>query len=65
MRARAGLHGGRHLYDLVVVANNIPEMIIMIKHILVIESRTVLRTISIAGALAANVPAADARVEAA
>ena len=65
MRARAGLHGGRHLYDRVVVASNIPEMIGMIRHILVIDSRTVLRTMLIAGALADAAPAADARVEAA
>ncbi len=53
--------GGRHLYDRVVVASNIPEMIVMIKHIFMSESSTVLRTMLIAGMLA---DAAPARVEA-
>jgi len=65
VRTRAGLHGGRHLYDRVVVASNIPEMIVMIRHILVIDSCTVLRTMLIADALADAAPATDARVEAA
>jgi hypothetical protein len=65
VRARAGLHGGRHLYDRVVVASNIPEMIVMIRHILVSKSRTVLRTMLIAGTLADAAPAAGARVGAA
>ena len=54
--------GGRHLYDLVVVASNIPEMIVMIRHILMSESRTVLRPMIIAGTLA---DAVSARAEAA
>jgi hypothetical protein len=58
MRTRAGLHGGRHLYDRVVVTSNIPEMIVMIGDILVIESYTVLRTMIIADVLTDNVPAA-------
>jgi hypothetical protein len=53
------------LYDVVIVVSNISEMIVMIRHILVIDFRTVLRTMFIAGALVDNVPAADARVEAA
>jgi hypothetical protein len=60
--ARAGLHGGRHLYDAVIMVSNIPEMIVMIKHIFMSESSTVLRTMIIAAALA---DAAGARVEAA
>ncbi len=51
MRTRARLYGGRRLYDRVVVASNIPEMIVMIRHILVIDLRAVLRTMLIAGAL--------------
>jgi hypothetical protein len=47
------------------MASNILEMIVMILHILVCESRTVLRMMLTAGALADNVPAAGARVEAA
>jgi hypothetical protein len=65
VRARAGLYGGRHLYDRVVVASNIPEMIVMIRHILIGESGTVLRTMLIAGALADAAPAAPTRAEAA
>jgi hypothetical protein len=53
------------LYDVVIVVGNIPEMIVMIRHILVIDSRTVLRTILIAAALADAAPAAPTRVEAA
>ena len=53
------------LYDVVIVVGNILEMIVMIRHILVIDSRTVLRTMLIAGALADAAPAAGARVEAA
>jgi len=62
VRTRAGLLGGRYLYDLVVVASNIPEMIVMIRHILVVGFRTVLRTMLIADMLA---DAVSARVEAA
>jgi len=40
------------------MARNIPETIVMIRHIILVESRTVLRTMLIAGTLAANVPAA-------
>jgi hypothetical protein len=40
------------LYDVVIVVGNISEMIVMIRHILVIDSRTVLRTMLIAGVLA-------------
>ncbi len=47
------------------MASNILEMIGMIRHILVSEFCTVLRMMPIAGALADNVPAAGARVEAA
>jgi hypothetical protein len=50
------------LYDVVIVVGNILEMIVMIRHILVIDSRTVLRTMLIAGTLA---DAAPARAEAA
>ena len=49
---------------MVIVVGNILEMIVMIRHILVIDSRTVLRTMLIAGALDDSVPAADARAEA-
>ncbi len=52
------------LYDVVIVAGNISEMLVMIRHILVIDSRTVLQTMLIAGALADAAPAAGARVEA-
>jgi len=52
------------LYDVVIVVGNIAEMIVMIGHVLVIDSRTVLRTMLIAGALAGATPAAGARVEA-
>ncbi len=65
MRARAGLHGRRLLYDAVFLVSNILEMIGMIRHILVCESRTVLRMMLIAAGLADNVPAAGARAEAA
>ena len=44
------------------MASNIPEMIGMIRHIFVCESRTVLRMVVIAAALADAVPAAGARV---
>ena len=54
-----------HLYDRIVMTSNIPEMIVMIRYILVCEFRTVLRMMLIAGALADAVPAAGARVEAA
>ena len=37
---------------MVIVVGNIPEMIGMIRHILVIESRTVLRSMLIADVLA-------------
>jgi len=47
------------------MARNISEMIVMIKHILMSESNTVLRTMLIAGTLADAAPAAGARVEAA
>jgi hypothetical protein len=40
------------LYDVVIVVGNISEMIVMIRHILMIDSRTVLRTMFIAGVLA-------------
>ncbi len=50
----------RLLYDAVFMASNIPEMIVMIRHIHLVESRTVLRTMLIADA-----PAAGNRVEAA
>ena len=63
MRTRAGLYGGRHLYDRVVVASNIPEMIVMIRHILVIDLRAVLRPILITGTLADAAPAAPTRVK--
>ena len=62
MWARAGLHGGRHLYDRVVVASNISEMIVMIRYIFMSESRTVLRPMIIAAALADAAPAAGACV---
>lgn len=45
------------------MADNILEMIGMIRHILVIGSGTVLRMMLIAGALADTVPATGARVE--
>ena len=45
---------------MVIVVGNISEMIVMIRHILVIDFRTVLRTMLIAGALA---DAAPTRVE--
>ena len=65
MRARAGLHDGRHLYDVGIVVGNIPEMIVVIRHIFMSESGTVLRMI-LAGALADAAPAAaGARSEAA
>jgi hypothetical protein len=48
----------------VIVVGNISEMIGMIRHILIDEFGTVLRTM-LAGALADNVPAAPTRVEAA
>jgi len=47
------------------MAGNIPEMIGMIRHIFMSESRTVLRPIFIAGTLADAAPAAPTRVEAA
>jgi|LGVF01.1.fsa_nt_gb hypothetical protein len=47
------------------MASNIPEMIGMIRHILMSEFRTVLRMMFIAAALADAAPAAGARVEAA
>jgi hypothetical protein len=53
------------LYDVVIVVGNILEMIVMIRHILVIDSRTVLRPMLIAGILADAAPAAGARVGAA
>ena len=37
------------LYSVVIVMGNISEMIVMIRHTLVIDSRTVLRTISRCG----------------
>ena len=53
MLARAGLLVGRHLHDRVVVVSNIPEMVVMIRHILVIDFRTGLRMMMfIAGVLA-------------
>jgi len=48
--------------DQVVVASNIPVMIVMIRHIFMSESRTVLRPMLIAGTLADAVPAAGADV---
>ncbi len=62
MRARAGLHDGRHLHDRVVVASNIPEMIVMIGHIFMSESRTVLRPMLVAGTLVDAAPAAPTHV---
>lgn len=53
--------GERHLYDQVGMARNILEMIGMIRHVFVSESRNVLRTM-LAGALADDAPT---RVEAA
>ena len=53
------------LYDVMIVVGNISEMIVMIGHILVIGSCTVLRIMLIAGALADAAPAAGACVEAA
>ncbi len=50
------------LCDVVIVVGNISEMIVIIRHILVIGSRTVLRTMLIAGALADAAPAASARI---
>jgi hypothetical protein len=50
--------GGSYLYDQIGMASNIPEMIVMIRHILVSESRTVLRTMLSAAALADAAPAA-------
>jgi hypothetical protein len=52
--------GVRLLYDQVVITSNISEMIVMIRHILVIGFHTVLRTM-----LADAAPAAGARAEAA
>ena len=52
MLARAGLLVGRHFYDRVVVVSNISEMVVMIRHILVIGFRTGLRMMLIAGVLA-------------
>ena len=62
VRTRAGLLGVRQLYDQIVMASNISEMIVMIRHVLVIGSRTVLRTMLIATALADAAPAACACV---
>ena len=56
--------GARLLYDAVFMAGSILQVIGMIRHILMIESRTVLRTM-LAGTLADAMPAAGARVEAA
>jgi len=47
------------------MARNIPETIVMIRHILVSESRTLLRTMLTADMLADAAPAVGARVEAA
>jgi hypothetical protein len=47
------------------MASNIPELIGMIRHILMSKSRNVLRTMLIAGTLADATPAAGARVVAA
>jgi hypothetical protein len=43
------------LYEVVIVVGNISEMIGMLRHILMIDSRTVLRTMLIAGVLVAMV----------
>ena len=56
--------GARLLYDAVFMAGSILQVIGMIRHILVGESGTVLRTM-LAGTLADAMPAAGARVEAA
>ena len=50
---------------MVIVVGNISEMIGMIRHILIGEFGTVLRTTLIAGTLADAAPATGARVEAA
>ena len=42
--------GVRLLYDAVIMASNIPEIIVMIKHIFMSEFHTVLRTMLIAAA---------------
>ena len=53
--------GVRLLYDATIIASNTLEMIVMIGHILISESSTVLRTI-LADALADAAPAACACV---
>ena len=45
------LQGGMDLYDRIVMASNISEMIVIIRHIFMSESRIVLRTM-LAGMLA-------------
>jgi len=61
MLARAGLLVGRHLYNRVVVVSNIPEMVVMIRHILVIGFRTGLRMMMFsAGVLAVLLACAGA-----
>jgi len=51
---RAGLWGTRLLYDAGIMARNIPEMMIMIGHILVSGSRIVLRMMLADATLAAG-----------
>jgi len=51
--------GGRHLYDQVVIMRNISEVIVMKEPDCIIESRTALRTMFVAGTPA---DAAGARV---
>jgi hypothetical protein len=63
MMERLEVVGVRLLYDAVVMASNTPEMIVMIRHILVSESGTVLRMMLIAAALTVAAPAACADVE--
>ena len=55
----------KDLCDWIVMARNIPEIIGMIRHILVVGFRTALRMMLIAAALADAVPATGTRVEAA
>lgn len=64
MRTRAG-SGAEGIYDQGVMASNIPEMIVMIRHIFMTDSPTVLRPVLTADMPADASPVAGARVGAA